>query len=96
MIGYGLAGILVNAGVIDRNGSYPFQLIALVTWLPRRSRCSWPSAGTRRPWLPAAGFAASMFLLVFIARVFQTSYLIYPLVGIAIATVAAARPAERA
>jgi hypothetical protein len=35
-----------------------------------------------------------MFMLVFIARVFQTSYLIYPLLGIAIAAVAAARPAE--
>ena len=46
------------------------------------------------PWLPAAGFAASMFMLVFIARVFQTSYLIYPLVGIAIAAVAAARQPE--
>jgi hypothetical protein len=37
-----------------------------------------------------------MFVLVFIARVFQTSYLIYPLTGIAIAAVAAARPANAA
>ena len=94
VIGYGLAGILVNAGVIDRNGSYPFQLIALVTWLPATVALLVAQRRNPAPWLPAAGFAASMFLLVFIARVFQTSYLIYPLVGIAIATVAAARPAE--
>jgi hypothetical protein len=31
-----------------------------------------------------------MFVLVFIARVFQTSYLIYPLAGLCLAAVAAA------
>jgi hypothetical protein len=94
VIGYGLAGILVNAGVIDRTGSYPFPLIALVTWVPVTVALLVAQRRNPAPWLPAAGFAASMFMLVFIARVFQTSYLVYPLVGIAIAAVAAARPAE--
>lgn len=90
VIGYGLAGILVNLDVIDRTGSYPFQLIALLTWLP--VTIALLAAQRRDPaaWLPAAGYAASMFMLAFIARVFQTSYLIYPLVGIGIAVVAAA------
>ena len=93
VIGYGLAGILVNGGVIDRTGSYPFPLIALVTWVPATIALLVAQRRNPAPWLPAAGFAASMFLLVFIARVFQTSYLVYPLAGIAIAAVAAARPA---
>jgi hypothetical protein len=96
VIGYGLAGILVNAGVIDRTGSYPFPLIALVTWVPATVALLVAQRRNPAPWLPAAGFAASMFVLVFIARVFQTSYLIYPLTGIAIAAVAAARRADPA
>jgi uncharacterized membrane protein len=94
VIGYGLAGILVNTGVIDRTGSYPFPLIALVTWVPATIALLVAQRRNPAPWLPAAGFAASMFLLVFIARVFQTSYLIYPLSALAIAAVAAARTPE--
>jgi len=96
VIGYGLAGILVNAGVIDRTGSYPFPLVALVSWVPVTVALLVAQRRNPAPWLPAAGFAASMFMLVFIARVFQTSYLIYPLTGIAIAAVAAARSADTA
>jgi hypothetical protein len=89
VIGYGLAGILVNAGIVDRTGSYPFPLIALLTWLPVTAVLLWLQRRDRAPWMPAAGFAASMFMLVFIARVFQTSYLIYPLAGLCVAAVAA-------
>jgi hypothetical protein len=100
VIGYGLAGILVNAGIVDRTGSYPFPLIALLTWLPVTGALLWLQRRDRAPWMPAAGFAASMFMLVFIARVFQTSYLIYPLAGLCVAAVAAcwspgASPPER-
>ena len=49
-----------------------------------------PAPGPGARGSPAAGFAASMFVLVFIARVFQTSYLIYPLAGLCVAAVAAA------
>jgi uncharacterized membrane protein len=100
VIGYGLAGILVKAGIVDRTGSYPFPLIALLTWLPVTGALLWLQRRDRAPWMPAAGFAASMFMLVFIARVFQTSYLIYPLAGLCVAAVAAcwspgASPPER-
>ncbi len=37
----------------------------------------------------AAGFAVSIFVLLFIARVFQTSYLVWPLTGIAVAVLLA-------
>ena len=84
----------------DRTGSYPFPLIALLTWLPVTGALLWLQRRDRAPWMPAAGFAASMFMLVFIARVFQTSYLIYPLAGLCVAAVAAcwspgASPPER-
>ena len=35
IVGYGLSAILVEAGVVaDRDGAYPFALLALLTWLP--------------------------------------------------------------
>ena len=46
---------------------------------------------SRSDWEAAAGFAVSVFTLLFIARVFQTSYLIWPLIGIAVAVLLAQR-----
>ena len=35
IVGYGLSAMLIRAGILDdRDGSYPFALIALLTWLP--------------------------------------------------------------
>jgi hypothetical protein len=35
MVGYRLSAILVRLGIVDdREGSYPFALLALLTWLP--------------------------------------------------------------
>jgi hypothetical protein len=75
--------------VVDRTGSYPFTLIALLTWLPVTVGLLLAQRRDPAPWFAPAAFAASMFTLVFIARVFQTSYLIYPLAGLCIAAVAA-------
>jgi len=86
ILGYGLSALLLNAGVIDnRYGAYPFALLALVVWLPVTV---WLLALERRSesaWEGAAGFAVSMFVLLFIARTFQTSYLVWPLTGLAVA-----------
>lgn len=86
IIGYGLAALLLKAGFIDgRFGAYPFAPIALVVWLPATLwllRWQWRS---RALWTAGAGFAVSMFLLLFVARVFQQSYLIWPLLGIVLA-----------
>jgi hypothetical protein len=89
VIGYGLSGLLVETGLIDRTGSYPFTLIALLTWLPVTVLLLVAQRRAPASWLPAAGFAASMLMLVFIARVFQTSYLVYPLAGAIVAAVMA-------
>ena len=58
-------------------------MTAWLVWLVRRSRSDWEAA---------AGFTVSIFTLLFIARVFQTSYLIWPLTGIAVAALLAQRP----
>ena len=86
IVGYGLSNLLLNAGVLDdRFGSYPFLPLALLVWLPvtvwllyvqRREGLLWPGA---------AGFAVSSFLLFFLSRVFQTSYLLWPLTGVVVA-----------
>jgi hypothetical protein len=98
IIGYGLAGLLVEAGAVSRTGSYPFALLAVLVWAPvtawllatqhRRAAASLSGA--------AAGFACSVFVLLWVGRVFQSSYLIWPLTGIVLAVLLAAwewRPA---
>ena len=79
----------------DRTGSYPFVWLALLVWLPVTA---WlvSSSGAREAWVGAAGFAVSMYLLLFLARVFQTSYLIWPLTGIVLAGLLALAERERA
>ncbi len=35
IVGYGLSAILIRIGILDdRDGSYPFALVALLTWVP--------------------------------------------------------------
>ena len=80
IIGYGLAGMLLEAGAIDgRFGPYPFTVLALVVWLPLTAWLVRAQARSPALWTAAAGFAASILVLVFIGRVFQTSYLVWPL-----------------
>ena len=86
IIGYGLAALLLNAGVIDdRFGYYPFVPLALVLWLPLTAWLLWSQRRAATLWSGAAGFSISMFVLLFLSRVFQSSYLVWPLTGIALA-----------
>jgi hypothetical protein len=90
IVGYGLAAMLVRVGLLEnRNDDYPFGLIALLVWLPVTLaflRAQWRS---REPWLGAAGFALSIFLLIFLGRVFHSSYLLWPLTGVVVASLLA-------
>ena len=90
IVGYGLSAILVRLGVIDdRDGSYPFALIALLTWVPLTV---WLLMAQRRAtelWVGAAAFAVSILWLMFIGRTFNNYYLLWPLTGAAIATLLA-------
>ena len=92
ILGYGLSALLLNAGVIDdRYSAYPFALLVLLVWLPVTAWLIWAVRRSGRDWEAAAGFAVSIFTLLFIARVFQTSYLVWPLTGIAVAFLLAQR-----
>ena len=82
IIGYGLAALLLRAHVLkSRTGSYPFLPLALLVWLPVTAWLMRVQHRARTLWAGAAGFTISVFTLLFIARVFQTSYLVWPLVG---------------
>ena len=91
IIGYGLSGVLIESGVLDdRFGSYPFLPLALLLWLPVTAWLLWTQWRSQRLWIGAAGFAASIFGLFYISRVFQNSYLIWPLTAVLVAFLLAA------
>lgn len=95
IVGYGLAGLLVKAGVIeDRFDPYPFLPLVALVWLPVTAWLVSRQLRERVLWVGAAGFAVSMFLLLFLGRVFQSSYLVWPLVGIVVAALLAAAERE--
>jgi len=90
IVGYGLSAILVRAGIVeDREGSYPFALIALLTWLPLTV---WLLMLARRgeDWLAVAGFAVSILWLMFVGRTFNNYYLVWPATAAAVAALIAA------
>ena len=78
MVGYGLSNLLVRADLVERTGSYPFVWLALLLWLPLTVVLCVRLARSREHWTAPLAAGASWFLLFWIARVFQTSYLIYP------------------
>jgi hypothetical protein len=86
IVGYGLSAILVETGVLaDREGAYPFALLALLTWLPLTA---WLLLLQRRrpaPWVAAVGFSLSILWLMFIGRTFNNYYLVWPMTGAVIA-----------
>jgi len=90
IIGYGLAGILVGAGVVERDGDYPFALLALVVWVPATLWLLLGLARSRLAWQAAGGLAVSLFVLLWLSRVLQSSYLLWPLVFVILAAVLAA------
>jgi hypothetical protein len=97
IVGYGLSAILLQLGVLeDRNGPYPFALFVLLVWIPVTAVLVRAAFRTGSDWVAAAGFAASMYLLLFLGRVFQISYLVWPLLGVLLAGyLAAAAPTRR-
>lgn len=93
ILGYGLSASLLRAGLISsRYGAYPFGILVAVVWLPVTLWLLWNQYRSKAAWEGAAGFAVSIFTLLFIARTFQTSYLVWPLAGIAIAVLMTAPP----
>jgi hypothetical protein len=86
IIGYGLAGVLVEVDILDdRFGPYPFLPLLILVWLPITAWLVWTQWRSRRLWVGATGFAASIFVLFYLGRVFQNSYLIWPLSALLVA-----------
>ena len=86
IVGYGLAALLLNLGAIDdRFGNYPFVWLGLLLWLPLTAWLLWAQRRAGTLWAGAIGFSVSMFVLLFLSRVFQSSYLAWPLTGIGLA-----------
>jgi uncharacterized membrane protein len=93
IVGYGLSNLFLKAGIVDdRFGSYPFFWLALLVWLPVTVWLLWNQRRDGRLWVAAAAFGLSIFVLFFISRVFQTSYLIWPLTAVLVAAALAADP----
>lgn len=91
IVGYGLSAMLVRAGVLaDRDGAYPFALIAILTWLPLTAYLLYTVDRARQLWPAAAGFAISILVLLFIGRTFNNYYLVWPLTGAIVAAAVAA------
>jgi len=86
IVGYGLSAMLIRAGILeDRDGTYPFALIAVLTWLPLTAWLLWIQYRSRELWVGAVGFSISLLVLLFIGRTFNNYYLLWPATGAAAA-----------
>jgi hypothetical protein len=90
IVGYGLSAILVRLGIIDdRDGAYPFALIAVLTWVPLTVWLLYAQRRARELWIGAAAFALSILWLMFIGRTFNNYYLVWPMTGAVVAALMA-------
>jgi Glycosyltransferase family 87 len=94
IVGYGLSAILVEVGIVeDREGAYPFALLALLTWVPLTAWLLLVQRRSAELWVGAAAFAVSILWLMFIGRTFNNYYLVWPMTGaVAAALLAVASP----
>ena len=86
IVGYGLSALLLRAHVLARPERRLSLLPARSRRLASRHRLARPRAapGTASSGSGGAGFTGSVFVLLFVGRVFQISYLVYPLTGLAL------------
>ena len=90
IVGYGLSAILVRLGILeDRDGSYPFALLALLTWVPLTVWLVLVQRRAQELWVGAAAFAISILWLMFIGRTFNNYYLVWPMTGAIVAALLA-------
>jgi uncharacterized membrane protein len=90
IVGYGLSAILIRLHVLaDRDGSYPFGIIALLTWVPLTVWLLLAQRRAQEVWVGAAAFAVSILWLMFIGRTFNNYYLVWPMTGAVVAALMA-------
>jgi hypothetical protein len=86
IVGYGLSAIMIRLGILeDRDGSYPFLIIALLTWVPLTVWLVLVQRRTKELWVGATAFAISILWLMFIGRTFNNYYLVWPMTGVLVA-----------
>jgi len=86
IVGYGLSALLVKAHVLHgRSSYYPFLPLVVLVWAPVTALLVRAQIRSRAAAFAGGGFTASVFLLLFLGRVFQISYLIWPLEGLVLA-----------
>jgi hypothetical protein len=99
IVGYGLSAILLEAGIVeDREGAYPFALLALLTWVPLTVWLLLVQRRSPELWVGAAAFSVSILWLMFIGRTFNNYYLVWPMTGAvaaALMAVASTRAPDR-
>ena len=90
VVSYGLSGVLVRLHLMSRTtGHYPMAALLLAVWLPATALTAWLQARSRDAWVAGGCFTASVLVLIAISRVFQESYVIYPLTGVAVSALLA-------
>ena len=90
IVGYGLSAIMVRLGILeDREGSYPFVLFAVLTWLPLTVWLLFAQRRAEELWIGAAAFSISLLWLMFIGRTFNNYYLVWPMTGAVVAALMA-------
>ena len=100
IVGYGLSAIMVRLGILeDRDGSYPFALVALLTWAAAHGLAAHRPAPGRGALGGRGGLLAlSLLWLLFIGRTFNNYYLVWPMtagVMAALMAVGSARAPDR-
>jgi len=65
-------------------------LLAVVFWVPATAWLLLGVVRSRASWQAAGGLAISLFVLLWLSRVLQSSYLLWPLVFLIVAVVLAA------
>jgi Glycosyltransferase family 87 len=90
IVGYGLSAILIRLGILeDRDGSYPFLLFAVLSWVPLTVWLLFAQRKAEELWIGAAAFSVSLLWLMFIGRTFNNYYLVWPMTGAVVAALMA-------
>jgi hypothetical protein len=80
---YGMSGILARFGIVGRNAAdYPALALMVLVWLPVTAYAAALQWRSRATWTAGVSFTVSVFVLLLVSRVFQESYILYPLTGV--------------
>ena len=80
---YGMSGVLARFGVVGRQSAdYPALLLMVLVWAPVTAYAALLQWRSRAAWAAGVSFTVSVFVLLVVARVFQESYILYPLSGV--------------